>query len=131
MSMEDDLFSMLKHLGLGGKGKLPVDGILKTLMISVEINTLRKMQGELAKMQEHLNRRILQLSKMKPATGVGKDMDPFTILGVRPDATKEEVEKAFKEKAWKAHPDHGGTNEEMVLVNAAREAIRRFMGWQQ
>jgi len=127
--MEDGLFEALKHLSSGGKGKLPVDGILKTLMVSVEINTLRKMQGELAKMQEHLNKRILQLSKMKPAAGVGKEMDPFTILGVRPDATEEEVEKAYKEKAWSAHPDHGGSNEKMVLVNAAREAIRRFMGW--
>lgn len=129
MSMEDSLFEALKYATMGSKGKLPVDGMLKTLMASVEINVLRKMQIDLAKMQEHLNKRIQELSKRKPATGVGKEMDPFTILGVRPDATKEEVEKAYRDKAWKAHPDHGGTNEEMILVNAAYQAIKQFMGW--
>lgn len=129
MSIEDDLFETLKHLGLGGKGKLPFDGMLKTLAGTVEVNTLRKMQLELSKMHDQLGRRIAELSKQKPKTGVGREMDPFTILGVSPTATKDEVEKAYKKAAAKAHPDKGGTNEDMIMVNAAREAIFRFKDW--
>lgn len=129
MGMEEDLIEALKYATLGGKGKLPLDSMLKTLMNTVEINTLRRMQGDLSKMQAQLNERILRLSKQKPKAGVGADLDPYTILGVRPDATKEEVTRAYREKAATAHPDKGGTNEQMILVNAAKEAIFRFKGW--
>ena len=130
MGMEEDLLEALRHASFGtGKGKLPLDGMLGTLMNTVEINTIRRMQAELAKMQGQLNERILKLSKQKPKAGVEADLDPYTILGIRPDATKEEVKKAYSKKAWKAHPDHGGDVEQMTLVNAAREAIFRFKGW--
>ena len=130
MGMEEDLLEALRHASFGGgKGKLPLDGMLGTLMNTVEINTIRRMQAELAKMQDQLNVRILKLSKQKPKAGVEADLDPYTILGIRPDATKEEVKKAYSKKAWKAHPDHGGDVEQMTLVNAAREAIFRFKGW--
>lgn len=129
MSMEDSLSEALKYATLGGKGKLPIEGMIRTLMVSVEVNTLKRMQGELAKMQEHLDKRVLELSKQESASGIGEEMDPFTILGVKPDATEEEVEKAYKEKAWEVHPDRGGSNEKMALVNVAYQAIKQFMGW--
>ena len=56
-------------------------------------------------------------------------MDPFEILGVEPNATKDEVKRAFRKKTWTAHPDHGGSNEDMIKVNAAYEAISRVRGW--
>lgn len=129
MGIEEDLSNMLRYISLGGKGELPVNAMLKTLVNTVEVNALRKFQGELAKMQEKLNERVSELTKQKPATGPGRDIDPFNILGISPDATKEEVKKAFREKAEKAHPDKGGSNSDMIMVNAAYEAIMRFKGW--
>jgi len=130
MGIEDDLFEALKYASFGGmKGSPPVGGMLKVLMNTVEINVLRKMQVDLANMQETLGKRISELSKQKPSSGLGKDMDPFNILGVRPDSTEAEVKKAYKGKAARAHPDRGGSNEDMVMVNAAYEAIRRYRGW--
>ena len=32
-------------------------------------------------------------------------MDPYKILGVSPDATDEEVKKAYKQLSKKYHPD--------------------------
>lgn len=43
------------------------------------------------------------------------------ILGVSASATREQIEAAWKEKARSAHPDRGGSADEMARVNAARD----------
>lgn len=116
MGIEDDLFGMFKFLDLG-KGK-QLDEMLAILTRSIQINTLKKLRSEIDKL-------IKQLQASSSAGG----LDPYSILGVSSTATKEEIEKAFREKAWNSHPDHGGSNEEMIMVNAAMEAIRRLRGW--
>lgn len=114
MSIEDDLTGMFKHFNLGGKGS--VDGVLRTMVRNVQINVLRQLRGQ-------IDNQIKVLSD----TEVG--LDPFEILGVKPEAIRPEVEKAYRKKAWKAHPDHGGSNSDMMRVNAAYEAIKAVRRW--
>ena len=114
MSIEDDLAGMFKHFNLGGKGS--VDGVLRTMVRNVQINVLRQMRKQID-------------DQIKVLSGTEVGLDPYEILGVKPNATKDETKQAFKKKAWKAHPDHGGSNEDMVKVNAAFEAISRVRGW--
>lgn len=47
------------------------------------------------------------------------------VLGFPPEAspTPAEISKAYKSKALEAHPDRGGTNEQMVAVNVAKEIL--------
>jgi len=40
------------------------------------------------------------------------DLTLYKVLGVKPTATKEEIQKAFREKALKTHPDRFHTVEE-------------------
>jgi hypothetical protein len=47
------------------------------------------------------------------------------VLGVSVDATKEEVQRAFRKKSKTAHPDLGGSTEEQQLVNSANEWFQR------
>ena len=47
------------------------------------------------------------------------------VLGVAPDASDAEVERAFREQAKERHADVGGSNEEMVKLQQAREAMTR------
>ena len=48
--------------------------------------------------------------------------DPFAVLGVRPNATLEEVRTARRKLAAQFHPDHGGDAERMGEINVAFDA---------
>lgn len=43
------------------------------------------------------------------------------VLGVSPGATAEEIEAAYRALARRAHPDAGGSPDEMAKINAARD----------
>lgn len=45
------------------------------------------------------------------------------LLELSEGATADEVSKAYKTKALKAHPDRGGSHEEMVDLNVARDLL--------
>ena len=47
----------------------------------------------------------------------------YAILGLTPTATKKEVESAYRSKAMKAHPDHGGDADYFKAVQAAYESL--------
>ena len=51
--------------------------------------------------------------------------EPFKILGIDPNASDEEVKRAYRAKALKYHPDSGGDVWVFQQVQAAYEAIVR------
>ena len=58
--------------------------------------------------------------------------DPYSVLGVKPDASDEEVKRAYRELARKYHPDNYQNNpladlaeEKMKEINEAYDAITR------
>jgi hypothetical protein len=51
---------------------------------------------------------------------------PWDILHIAWDATEEEINTAFKRQARSAHPDIGGSEEEMRKLGAAREYMLRM-----
>jgi len=59
-------------------------------------------------------------------------MDPYALLGVRPDASPEEVTAAYRRLAKEWHPDLAGVDagRTMALINAAYDLLRST-GWQQ
>lgn len=120
-SPEDVLSGMFKSFGFS-KGQ-NVGKMLNTLIRNTQINMLRQLRRE-------IDVNIKKLTQEGDA-GMAYDesLDPYKILGVEQAATKEEIKKAFRKAAWKAHTDHGGSHEEMVKVNAAFEAIKQFRGW--
>ena len=61
--------------------------------------------------------------------------DPYSVLGVRADASDEEISKAYKNLARKYHPDlHPGdkaAEQKMTEINAAYESIKAFRSGKQ
>jgi hypothetical protein len=52
-------------------------------------------------------------------------MDPFDVLGLRPDATADEVNDARRRLAIEHHPDRGGDPHRMREINGAADAALR------
>lgn len=52
-------------------------------------------------------------------------MDPYTILGVRGNASEEEIKKAYKKLAKEHHPDKGGSEEKFKEINGAYTQIMK------
>lgn len=48
---------------------------------------------------------------------------PFQVLGVKADATREDVKRAHSRLAMEHHPDRGGDPGTMARINAARDAM--------
>lgn len=50
----------------------------------------------------------------------------YEVLGVRPDATQEEIKEAYRKRAFETHPDRRGdedAHEEFVRVRAAYDTL--------
>ncbi|HXF39603.1 MAG TPA: J domain-containing protein [Blastocatellia bacterium] len=47
----------------------------------------------------------------------------YALLAISSDASKEDVNRAYRVKARHGHPDMGGSAEEMRLLNEAREVL--------
>jgi DnaJ domain len=48
---------------------------------------------------------------------------PFQVLGVGANASKEEVERAYRLLASEHHPDRGGDADQMARINRARDVL--------
>jgi len=114
----DTLFGNLLN-SMGMSGTRNASKMLKDMCITVELEYLKTMRGA-------IDNYIKILQSKAP---ISDSINPFDVLGVSANSTREEVESAYKAKAAKCHPDKGGSNSDMVKVNAAYEAICRVRGW--
>jgi len=50
-------------------------------------------------------------------------MDYYSILGVKRNASPEEIKKAYKKKVMQHHPDRGGDSDQFRKVSEAYEIL--------
>jgi hypothetical protein len=72
----------------------------------------------------HADARVDERSR--PSVGHNGQVDPHAELGVSPDATDEELSRAYRELAKRHHPDHAGADAagRMQRLNEAYSAAR-------
>jgi hypothetical protein len=64
-----------------------------------------------------------------PYHASGMDIrDAARVLQISISASPVELKTAFRKQALEAHPDRGGSNEKMALINAAYEALVGIIG---
>lgn len=49
--------------------------------------------------------------------------DYYNLLGIDEDASQEEIDRAYRNRARTHHPDSGGTEEDMKLLNEAHDTL--------
>lgn len=49
--------------------------------------------------------------------------DYYRVLGVKEDASKDDVDRAYRTEARKRHPDGGGSDEQMKSLNEAHDIL--------
>lgn len=61
--------------------------------------------------------------------------DPYqaalNLLGLQADCSREALARAYKRAISRAHPDKGGTHQQAMEVNTAREIIMTRNGWRK
>jgi hypothetical protein len=86
-------------------------GNLKALQLCIDDMRMIERRG----LAETMQSAYMQLA------GPAKERDPWEVLGLRPDASRDEIDAMYRVKARSVHPDAGGSNEAMAELNAARE----------
>lgn len=54
----------------------------------------------------------------------GQEMTLYFDLGLEPTASKKDIEKAYRNKAMKEHPDHGGDPEKFKQITVAYKILK-------
>lgn len=88
---------------------------LRVLYLAIEAMRLNEKRG----LGEVIQEAYLQLAEPDAA------IDPYQVIGVRPDVSLKVAEAAYKVKVRTAHPDVGGSAEQMKKLNDAIEVIRK------
>ncbi len=73
-----------------------------------------------------LYKNFKEVFKFKKKVSKDSDMDikeAYEILGLKPGATKEEINKAYKDLMSKLHPDHGGNEYFAMRLNLAKDIL--------
>lgn len=98
-----------------GKQARAVDN-LRVLYLAVEAMRMNEKRG----ISDVIESAYLQLAAPQ------QERSPWEVLGIIEGSPLEVAEAAYKVRARKAHPDAGGSEEQMKALNKAIEEIRNI-----
>jgi len=72
-----------------------------------------------------LGARALWSSRANPVRPIVERQQALAVLGLPPDATRQEIKRRYRELAKKYHPDRGGDQKEMRRIIAAYQLLMK------
>lgn len=72
-----------------------------------------------------LSARALWSSRANPVRPIIERQQALAVLGLPPDATRQEIKRRYRELAKKYHPDRGGDQKEMRRIIAAYQLLMK------
>lgn len=72
-----------------------------------------------------LSARALWSSRANPVRPMIERQQALAVLGLPPDATRQEIKRRYRELAKKYHPDRGGDQKEMRRIIAAYQLLMK------
>jgi len=72
-----------------------------------------------------LGARALWSSRANPVRTIVERQQALAVLGLPPDATRQEIKRRYRELAKKNHPDRGGDQKEMRRIIAAYQLLMK------
>jgi DnaJ-domain-containing protein 1 len=72
-----------------------------------------------------LSARALWSSRVNPVRPIVERQQALAVLGLPPDATRQQIKRRYRELAKKYHPDRGGDQAEMRRIIAAYQLLMK------
>lgn len=72
-----------------------------------------------------LGARALWSSRANPVRPIVERQQALAVLGLPPDATRQQIKRRYRELAKKYHPDRGGDQNEMRRIIAAYQLLMK------
>jgi hypothetical protein len=84
-----------------------------------------KQKKETGQQTERQNQQPRREEKREEAKLPRTPQEAFRILSLVPPVTLNDVKRAYRAKAFRCHPDRGGSHAQMVVINAAFELAQK------
>jgi DnaJ-domain-containing protein 1 len=72
-----------------------------------------------------LGARALWQSSVNPARPLLERQQALTVLGLPPNATRQQIKRRYRALAKRYHPDRGGNQQQMKRIIAAYELLMK------
>lgn len=97
---------------------------LKIIINAETVRATTELFRTFAELVQGLSQPRLQEPRGEIRT-IPQEIDPYVILGLAKNATREQVKRRYAKLSQIHHPDHGGTNEGFILIQKAYDKIMR------
>ena len=122
-SIGGGIVAVLTFLALTGRLNVITAAITGAVAMLPKVMNLLRYLPILNKFRQHANNANQQNKQQASTQTAMSQKQACEILGIKPDASKEEIILAHKRMMQKVHPDRGGSDYLAAQINQAKDTL--------